>query len=229
MTPSTLDKRKGSRFHRSLHRSPRLSAASAGKRLPLLAGVAWAQSGRISLAERVQRLEQQSQGQSGQSMVDALNRIEALQAEVRELRGLIEQQGFEIQEGKKRARDQYTDLDSRLSRLEGAGVAVATGSPGASTPPVAGEQPTEAPLSAATESAESDVLAAASAGPGETAPAAVAAGSPPSEAVAPTSEGETEQVVYDQAFAALREGRYAESARRFAAFLDRFERAERFH
>jgi TolA-binding protein len=76
-----------------------------------------AQSGRLSLAERVARLEAQNQGQgAGQSTVDLLNRIDDLQSEVQSLRGLVEQQAFEIEELKKRGRDQYVDLDSRIAR-----------------------------------------------------------------------------------------------------------------
>ena len=78
---------------------------------------AHAQSGRLSLADRVARLEQQSQG-GGQSTVDLLNRITELQAEVQALRGQIEQQNFKLQELEKRNRDQYIDLDGRLARIE---------------------------------------------------------------------------------------------------------------
>ena len=48
--------------------------------------------GRLSLSERVQRLESQMQGQgSGQSTVELLNRLNELQQEVSSLRGLVEQ------------------------------------------------------------------------------------------------------------------------------------------
>src|SRR5690606_37807098 len=79
-----------------------------------------AQSSRLSLAERVARLEQeQAQGNSSEQTLELLNRINQLQTEVQSLRGLVEQQGFEIESLKKRARDQYLDLDSRIGRLEG--------------------------------------------------------------------------------------------------------------
>ena len=76
---------------------------------------AFAQSGRLSLADRVARLEQQAQG--GQSTVELLNRITELQAEVQTLRGLVEQQTFKIEELEKRNRDQYVDLDGRIARI----------------------------------------------------------------------------------------------------------------
>ena len=105
-----------------------------------------AQSGRLSLAERVARLEAQNQGQgSGQSTVDLLNRIDDLQSEVQSLRGLVEQQAFEIEELKKRGRDQYVDLDSRISRLEG------NPAPMTSAPPTEPGLVTAAPCRPATE------------------------------------------------------------------------------
>ena len=67
------------------------------------------------------RIEQQAQG--GQSTVELLNRITELQREVRALRGLVETQGFKIEELEKRARDQYLDLDARIARIEGGGQA----------------------------------------------------------------------------------------------------------
>ena len=57
--------------------------------------------GRLSLSERIARLEQQVQGQgAGQSTVDLLNRINELQSEVQSLRGLVEQQANEIEQMK---------------------------------------------------------------------------------------------------------------------------------
>ena len=72
-----------------------------------LAAPAMAQT-RLSLSERVARLEQQMQGQgSGQSTVELLNRLDALQAEVQDLRGQLEQQAYEIENLKKQQRDRY--------------------------------------------------------------------------------------------------------------------------
>src|SRR5690606_13349237 len=84
-----------------------------------IAAPALAQSGRLSLAERVERLEQQAMGQGeAAGTVELLNRITQLQTEVQSLRNLVEQQAFEIENLKRRARDQYVDLDSRIARIE---------------------------------------------------------------------------------------------------------------
>ena len=91
-----------------------------------------AQSSRLSLSERVARLEQQADGNnaSDSKPVDLLNRISQLQTEVQTLRNQVEQQGHQIELLKQQNRDQYLAIDSRLTRLEG-GVpaAAADGSP----------------------------------------------------------------------------------------------------
>ncbi len=48
---------------------------------------------------------------------DLLTRMELLQQEVLELRGLVEQQAFEIKRLKQQRLDDYTDLDQRISAL----------------------------------------------------------------------------------------------------------------
>lgn len=198
-----------------------------------------AQSGRLSLAERVARLEAQSQGQgSGQSTVDLLNRIDDLQSEVQSLRGLVEQQAFEIEELKKRSRDQYVDLDSRLSRLEGnapsaagmptdpaaptTGMADVPPAPAASAP---GQLTMDAPVdTAATLDPVTGAEAEAAAAAVPAAPMEAAPSMPPASTTMIPQAGE--QAAYDTAFAALREGRYAESARRFSSFLEQYPEGE---
>lgn len=193
-----------------------------------------AQSGRLSLAERVARLEAQNQGQgSGQSTIDLLNRIDDLQSEVQSLRGLVEQQAFEIEELKKRGRDQYVDLDSRISRLEGNPAPMTSAPPTEPTAPIAPGQVQnlpEAPTAPGQLAMEPPVEPAAD-------PALIAAPTPPpipaaaSEPDAPPATTTMipqagEQAAYDTAFDALREGRYAESARRFSAFLEQYPQGE---
>lgn len=84
---------------------------------------------RLSLAERVTQLENAAnvQNQSaGQANLEAQNRIVELQSEVRSLRGLVETLQNEIEQLKQSNRQQYIDLDGRLSRLEGGAPAAAT-------------------------------------------------------------------------------------------------------
>jgi tol-pal system protein YbgF len=180
--------------------------------------------GRLSLSERVQRLEQQVQGQgSGQSTVELLNRINELQSEVQSLRGLVEQQAFEIENLKKSQRDKYVDLDSRLSRIEAGGVPPA-GAPAAGTPPTApapGEVQ-ELPAEPGQLAMEEPEVAAPPSTPSEAVPATEA----PDVPVEPVVDSASEKAMYDDAFAALRDGRYAESARRFSAFVQQYPDGE---
>lgn len=202
-------------------------------------GSVYAQSGRLSLAERVAQLEAQNQGQGGaQSAVDLLNRIDELQSEVQSLRGLVERQTFEMEELKKRSRDQYVDLDSRISRLEGDPGATSIAPPATDpSAPIAPGQIQEIPVS---PTAPGQLTMDAPIEPTVTEPttsAPLQSDGTPIDATAPMVPSSTpavdnsttmvipqagEQAAYDVAFSALREGRYAESARRFSAFLEQF-------
>ena len=217
----------------SLFRGPLVAAALVAA--TSFSGSVDAQSGRLSLAERVARLEAQNQGQgSGQSTVDLLNRIDDLQSEVQSLRGLVEQQAFEIEELKKRGRDQYVDLDSRISRLEGNPAPMTSAPPTEPTAPIAPGQvqnlpaapaaPGQLTMDAPVEPVADPTLATTE--PAMPTPPPVA--SEPAAAPAATTmiPQAGEQAAYDTAFDALREGRYAESARRFSAFLEQFPQGE---
>ena len=164
---------------------------------------------RASLSERVQRLEAQAASQNNaQANIETLNRLNALQQEVASLRGLVEQLQNENAQLKQAARQQYTDLDSRLGRLEGGSA------------PVAG-----AP---ATPAAPGDASAATPATPAAPVDPAPAAPSAPRGVVADVAAGGTpadpagERPMYDSAFQALRDGEYAEASRRFQAYLETY-------
>jgi tol-pal system protein YbgF len=219
-----------------------LSLALASVLVVSFAPDASAQSGRLSLSERIAKLEAQNQGQSGGTMVDLLNRVNQLQSEVQSLRGLVESQAFEIEELKKRARDQYVDLDSRMARLESGGAMRPAAPSGYPTAPAqtAPAQAAPAPAQPGQLMMEPDASTAPQASttpPMDTLeptalattpePAAIDASSaplPPPAVPATSLPSQTgdEQASYDTAFAALREGRYAESARRFSGFLQQF-------
>ena len=182
-----------------------------------------AQEGRLSLAERVARMEQQLQGQQGGATLEQLNRISELQTEVRELRGLVEQQQFEIENLKKRGRDQYVDLDSRVSRMGGnsgaASAAAESGSPPYATEPQQGFQDVPRPVDP-------------SAPPIETRPAPRNE-RPPSEAIdlappvaAGGVAGAGEKAEYDAARAQLDAGQYASASRSFAEFVRKHPNGE---
>src|SRR5258708_8876949 len=84
-----------------------------------------AQAQRMSLAERVDKLEQ-SQG-NAQSGVELVNQINALQAQVQALQGQNEELNHQLDLLKQQSKDQYIDVDSRLGRLEGRAPGAAAG------------------------------------------------------------------------------------------------------
>lgn len=225
-----------------LFRGPLVAAALVAA--TSFSGSVYAQSGRLSLAERVAQLEAQNQGQGGaQSAVDLLNRIDELQSEVQSLRGLVERQTFEMEELKKRGRDQYVDLDSRISRIEGsplsASPTASANPPPANDPsaPIAPGQIQEIPVSPTApgqltmdapiepmtiDSPQSDSAPIDAAPIDATAPMLPSSTPPADTSTTMMIPQAGEQAAYDTAFSALREGRYAESARRFSAFLEQF-------
>ncbi len=159
-----------------------------------LLATAPAHAQRQSLADRVARLEAQNANNAGQSQsnLELLNRLTAMESEVRSLRGLVEQLQNENTALKQRAREQYIDLDSRMGRLEGGNPA------GAANPDAA---------SAATPNAAT-----------QPEPAAETPADPSVAAADPADERQ----LYDSAFQSLRDGDYAEASRRFQSYLQAF-------
>lgn len=95
------------------------------------------------LAERVDGLERKV---DNQSLLEMSRKLDAMELEVRSLRGDIETLQFELQGLNSRQRDQYMDIDSRLQGLESGGSAavaatsgaVVASSAGSAAAPVAG-------------------------------------------------------------------------------------------
>ncbi|HSX60046.1 MAG TPA: tol-pal system protein YbgF [Tahibacter sp.] len=189
---------------------------------------------RLSLAERVAALE--AQAQAGQGNVDLVNQLQALQTEVQQLNGLVEQLRHQLDEQKERGKQQYIDLDSRIGRLEGGGGA---GAPGTAAPANHGLEDIQlgAPNGASSDTPAPSTdpalsLDTPSSMPGAAAPRtpaaapATAAATPPPAAGGLRVDPAAEKAGYDEAFAALKDGRYAESARRFQAFIDAYPNSE---
>ena len=184
-----------------------------------------AEAQRLSLSERVERLEQQQAGGHGGNAVDLVNQMQALQAEVQQLQGQVEELKHQLDEAKQRNKDQYIDLDSRLGRLEGHAPGAQPAAPGAAAhdnaqqPDIqlgAGVAPAMAPQGS------HDVPERARQNVGELRADERGDLNAPSGAAAPPADAAGEQPTYDAAFAALKDGRYAEAARRFQTFLDQY-------
>ena len=72
----------------------------------------------------------QAQAPDNQQMMDMVLQIQQLQDEIRQLRGLLEEQSYELETIKRRQRDQYLDLDQRISEMAD-GMPVRSGAPDA--------------------------------------------------------------------------------------------------
>jgi tol-pal system protein YbgF len=173
-------------------------------------------------------------GQEGEMASRMILELQQMREEVRELRGLVESQAQEIENLKRRQRDQYVDLDRRLSELAGSSAADAS----AEQPDTATSTGDADPAGVSSPSADTGTAAAAAAESPETADEPVAAPGPeirapideapevatladPGSGVVRELEEPTaaEQQAYDQAFRALRETRYADAAEGFDRFL----------
>jgi len=208
-------------------KSSAIATAAFMAAVVVFAGPVGAQQ-RLSLSERIERLEQQANGQ-GNGAVDLVNQNQALQSQVQSLQGQVEELKHALDEARQRNKDQYTDLDSRIGRLEGHGAGAVAPPPGAGRP-AQPEQPPEVDLgnpgaaaappparNVGTLTSEDRAAIAA----GEPAPSASAKPAAPAQ-IDPAAEGST----YNDAFAALKDGRYADSAKRFQTFIEQYPNSD---
>ncbi|MGE5168184.1 MAG: tol-pal system protein YbgF [Deltaproteobacteria bacterium] len=178
---------------------------------------------RLSLAERVAKLEQE-QGQGGaQANIQLVNQINALQSQLQNLQGQIEELRHQVDELKSHGKDQYIDLDSRIGRLEGRNPAAAPAPAGAANPNGAAMQQDVQLGGPQTAQAPTPAAAPVASTPAATQAPMQADASAPVAAPAPAQDPKS---AYDAAFGALKDGRYAESARLFQQFITQFPNDE---
>jgi tol-pal system protein YbgF len=97
-----------------------------------LPGTAWSAASRTELEERVAQLERLA---DNQGLIELARQLDALQAEVRALRGSVEELQFALNGAKEQQRAQYLDLDKRLQAVEeGAAKLAATAAAAAPDP-----------------------------------------------------------------------------------------------
>jgi tol-pal system protein YbgF len=106
---------------------------------------------RLPDADRLAALEKSLSSQGAGVLAGEL---EQLKAEVRELRGLIEQLGHQIQKQQEGQRQLYNDLDRRLQALEARAVTSPSVTPSAATDADSMTTPVPAPAAAGQEQAE---------------------------------------------------------------------------
>jgi len=152
----------------------------------------------LTLDQRVAKIERLV---DSQTLLDMLQRLDALQQEVQQLRGMVEEQGHTMEGLTQRQRELYLDIDRRIRQVEVA-VQASAG---------AGASPGGAATTAATAA-------------GTAAGTATAAGSAAAATVA--SDPLAEQAAYQQAFNVLKEGHYEESVTALGDFLKRYPNSE---
>lgn len=162
---------------------------------------------------------------SDNAIFEVLGRLEQLQSEVQQLRGMVEEQSQTIADLQRKQNNMYSDLDDRMQALS------AAGQPAAAQPAV-GQQPdavvapaaaaqTVAPAVAATVPAASATSAAAPTPAVQPAPAPV-----PETKPAPTTVAGNEKERYQTAYETLRNGHNAQAVKMFQDLLKDFPAGE---
>lgn len=149
----------------------------------------------LTTEQRLQRLERLL---DSQNLVDIVQQLQTLQQDMQQLRGMMEEKGYEIDGMKQRQRDLYVDVDRRLSNLERALRDLARApAPGAGDPSMTGAE-------------ERGEMAHA--------PDAGAGSSDPKTA----GDTSSEQGIYQNAFAALKQGDYEQAIAGFKTVLAQY-------
>ncbi|MET4677458.1 MULTISPECIES: tol-pal system protein YbgF [unclassified Luteibacter] len=184
----------------------RLGMAGALASAMLFALPVTAQDTRLSLADRVARLEQQSQAQAGTTTL--VNQVNDLQQQVSQLQGQIEELQHQNQQLQDSQKAQYADVDSRLGRIEKGGAPAGQPAAAQGTPPAVAQPPAT--------SSQGNAAAGAAGAAASSAAAAPPAGAPSQPANA------DQQAAYDAAFKSLRAGDYVTASRGFRDFLVKY-------
>jgi len=142
------------------------------------------------------------------AMLDMIQLVDQLAEEISQLNGAIEQQGFDLDNIKKRQRELYLDIDRRLRDLESGTAAQASGG-SISVPQL--ETPT--PAAPATTTGEQSSAIVPSTSITET----TASVSP-----TPSVTQSEEKSAYQAAFDTLKEGRYKKAKTELKTFLTRY-------
>ncbi|MGD0961727.1 MAG: tol-pal system protein YbgF [Methylomonas sp.] len=162
---------------------------------------------------------------SDSALYDILSQVEQLQSEVRQLRGMVEEQSQTIADLERKQRNMYTDLDGRLQAVTPTTSASQTAQPPA---PAANGQPQTgaAPLAAAPATAVAPAVTAAGQ-PAQNTPATAAVVAPAANTAAPAvSANGNEKERYQTAYDALRDGHNDQAIKLFDVFLADFPAGE---
>ncbi len=176
----------------------------------------------IALATIVSAPTVMAQAGGSEGMANLVIQVQELQDEVRMLRGRLEEQSTELENLKRRQRDQYLDLDRRISDIRN-DQPIGAGAPG-----VADSEP-EVTTSGSSEpgpvvSPSEDVPEVRA--PMDSQSQVSTLDQPVVESQAAPVSAADEKAAYDQAFQALKELRYADAAEDFQSFLEKYPNSE---
>jgi tol-pal system protein YbgF len=159
-----------------------------------------------------------AQMEDRQAMMDMVIQLQQLQDEVRMLRGMLEDQTMELENLSNRQRDQYLDLDQRITEQRGSssGPMVSTG--GVTTTATDGRSTQTIPM---VREEVPDVRAEMNT-PSSVTPIAL----PDTQAREVAASPEDEKVSYDKAFQSLKDSKYADSAEQFSDFLGKYPNSD---
>jgi len=157
-----------------------------------------------------------------EAMVDLVIQVQQLQDEVRMLRGMLEDQTMELENLGNRQRDQYLDLDQRITDLRSS----------SSAPIVAGSAATGAVTTAGTYNTSGQAVPAVREDVPEVRPAldtpssVTGIATPDTQAREVAASPEGEKAAYDQAFQSLKDLKYATAAEQFQKFVGQYPNSE---
>ena len=202
--------------------------------LMLCAGLGASVQAQAGTAEADMYAGQASYGQPAASdgaMFEILGRLEQLQSEVQQLRGMVEEQAQTIADLERKQGHMYSDLDDRLQSLTTTPAASAPATPAQTqaTPPAVPVQAPAAAASASAPAATAAVATPAAQTPATASPPAPATTSPTaSKPATPTpqvSQG-NEKEQYQQAYDTLRNGHNAQAVKMFETLLGEYPAGE---
>ncbi len=158
-----------------------------------------------------------------QAMMDLVIQVQQLQDEVRMLRGMLEDQTMDLENLGKRQRDQYLDLDQRITDLRGS----STGPIVAGSATTTGAVTTGGTYSASRQASpvvREDVPEVRPALDTSSSVTGIATPDTQAREVAASPEGE--KAAYDQAFQSLKDLKYAAAAEQFLNFVGQYPNSE---
>ena len=153
-----------------------------------------------------------------QAMVDLVIQIQQLQDEVRMLTGMLEDQTIQLENLSNRQRDQYMDLDKRITGMRGSSTGRVL-----SSSPVNTTSARTAPTTVQPAIREDvpDVRPAL-----DTPSSVTAIATPDTQAREMAASPEAEKAAYDQGFQSLKDLKYADSAEQFSAFVMQYPNSD---